>query len=318
MAVVVMDKSSLIFKEIDGNLSIDENTAVNWNHYFHIGSCAKLFLAVRAGKAVEEGKVDWATKFFNIFPEWKSVANEKYLNITLENLLACRGGIQSYTSGEEEYPEVDNKKEFGKYLIKQAPHPKKEKGGFSYLYSNASYTLASLMLEKVTATSYKKMIKELIEDRLKLSCKFGWPKSIGDNQPTGHFVENGQPDPASNYDYNLNSLTESAGDISMKPMDFAEYTQFYLRGISGQNEYIEKETYEHINYRYDGFSLGICNGTFKNHEILNIDGSAGTFYTRLMIFPALDLAYVILINSGSEKAVDALSEEVESNYLKSW
>ena len=82
----------------------------------------------------------------------------------------------------------------------------------------------------------------------------------------------------------------------MKARDFATYTQFHLRGLLGKSDYLRKETFEYIHFGQEGFSMG-----FGNHkrQYSAMDGSAGTFYSRMLILPDSDLAISILTNAGA-------------------
>jgi CubicO group peptidase (beta-lactamase class C family) len=52
-------------------------------------------------KYVENGKLKWTTKFFDLFPEWKPKSKPEYANITLQDLLSHQAGIQPF-QGEDD------------------------------------------------------------------------------------------------------------------------------------------------------------------------------------------------------------------------
>ena len=67
---VVTDKSIMEI-QAHGLHSIALNDLATLNDRFHIGSNTKALTAFVIAKYVEEGKLKWTTKFFDIFPDWK-------------------------------------------------------------------------------------------------------------------------------------------------------------------------------------------------------------------------------------------------------
>lgn len=194
VAVVIMNSDSVLFQEIQGTRVAGTDNPVTWGDYFHIGSCSKSVLAVMAAKLIEQKKITWQTKFFEVFPELKDAANGAYRDITLEDLFLGEAGIKAYTDMDTEpFPEYgpsigDKRLEFIKHLIAQPPSSKKKDGRFQHFYSNAGYTMASAMLERVSGDTYEKLVKKTLTDGLGMSVHIGWPNSIGPDQPWGHLV----------------------------------------------------------------------------------------------------------------------------------
>ncbi|WP_212564619.1 serine hydrolase [Pontibacter indicus] len=62
--------------------AVDEANPVAISDYFHIGSNTKAITGFVAAYLVENGKIEWATKFFDLFPEWKKVSNPAFHDIS--------------------------------------------------------------------------------------------------------------------------------------------------------------------------------------------------------------------------------------------
>lgn len=255
VSIQVMDSEEVLYKAINGvRVDNTENYAAE-SDFFHIGSCAKSILSVLAAKQVEAGIIQWNTPFFEVFPELKEEANMVYDNITLENLLRCRAGIEAYTSGSEVFPDTvlnapNPEEEFLKYLITREPAAKQNQNGeFEYLYSNASYTVACAMIEKVTGITYEELINKYLYKELGIDVRIGWPYEIKENQPFGHIAdENGEvqvigPD----VDYSLNPLLIPAGDLSLTPENFSKYVQLHMSGLKGNSDFLSQEAFEYID-----------------------------------------------------------------------
>jgi len=329
ISVTVMNAESILLQEIQGTKVAGKADPATLDDYFHIGSCSKSVLAVMAAKLIEQAKIAWQTRFFAMFPELEINANSAYRDITLEDLFLCKAGIKAFTNAEEEsFPEyeqsVTNKRmEFIKYLIAQQPSSKKKNEKFHHLYSNASYTMASAMLEKVAGGCYEDLVKKMLRDDLGISVHIGWSNSMGANQPWGHMINKNKietfpPD----HDYKIPYLITPAGDLSMTPKDFAKYTQLHLRGLRGRDNYITSDSYRYIHFGHKGFSLGVGNGVSSGKRFSGFDGSTGTFFCRSIIVPEPDFAFTIMMNagsgSGSMKAVDWLTMRLVKKRFNLW
>ena len=297
--------------------------------YFHIGSCSKSVLALMAARLVVQNKLSWSTRFFDLFPELKDASLESYRDITLEDLFLCRAGIRAFTDlaadPMPEYgPEVDNPRlAFIKHLIARPPSSPKEGAGFAHLYSNASYTMASAMIERATGCSYEELVRRTLEDELGLAVHIGWPNRLEPDQPWGHIIEKGQvvAFPPEN-EYRIPTLLTPAGDLSMPVRDYARYTQLHLRGLQGKSDFLPADVFEHLHFGHPSFSLGIANGVMGGHRFSGFDGSAGTFFCRSIIVPEADFAFCILMNAGSGSpampAVDWLTMRLVKQHFNWW
>ncbi|HHG89173.1 MAG TPA: class A beta-lactamase-related serine hydrolase [Devosia sp.] len=308
IVVTVMNSNALQTVQMDGVRQFDTDEAITLNDLFHIGSCSKSVLAVIAGRLVEQGKLNWETRFFEVFPEMEAQADKDYAEITLEDLFLCEAGIKPYTSGGEEFPEIDpgapsRRDAFIKFLLQLPPAAqKKSNGTFVHLYSNASYTLASAMIEKVLDTDYAGIVEHLAKE-LNLKIAMGWPNKHGADQPWGHMIGNDKiikfrP----NHEYALPDLIAPAGDLSMSPPDFSEYIRQHLAGLTGQGGYLTPATIKKIHFGYKGFCLGVTNGVLEGVSYSVINGSAGTFYCQAILAPKADFALTITMNAGSGSA----------------
>jgi CubicO group peptidase (beta-lactamase class C family) len=293
-------------------------------------------LAVISGKLIEQDKLRWDTKFFDIFPELQAEANKEYHAITLEDLFLCKAGIQPFTSGDEKYPVFDAfdgnmRDQFIQWLLQQPPGSDKTADHkFQHLYSNAGYTLIAAMLEKVSGRSWEALMQQTLTTDLGFSVVFGWPNSYHTSQPWGH--GNFSYDPLTQTEkifnelrafppedsYKLNKLIAPAGDLSMKPLDFVKYTQLHLQGLTGISNYLSSEMYQTIHFGHQGFSLGVGNNSIEGKRVSGFDGSAGTFYCRSILIPEDDFAFTIMINSGAQKAVDWITFKIAKRYYHWW
>jgi len=328
IAVTVMNSDKILLQDIQGTRVVDKNNSATLDDYFHIGSCSKSVLALIAEKLVEEKKITWKTKFFEVYPELKNKTRNEYLNITLEDLFLCEAGILPFTSWEENFPEIElsvsnPRLAFIEYLIEQPPASKQKGGKFQHLYSNASYTMASAMLERVAGHNYENLVKKTLNDGLGMSVHIGWPNSSSPDQPWGHLINKKKIEVfPPEHEYKLPYLLTPSGDLSLSPRDYAKYTQLHLKGLRGEDNYILSEGYNTIHFSQDGFSLGVGNGVLGGKKFSAFDGTAGTFFCRSIIVPESNFAITIMMNAGSGsgtmKAVDWLTMKLVKKHFNWW
>lgn len=329
VAVTVLGADAILSQEIQGVRVHGKPEPASLDDYFHIGSCSKSVLAVMAARLVEQHRLTWKTRFLDVLPELKGGANGAYHDISLEDLFLCEAGIKAYTNATKEpFPNYDGsvsdkRREFIWHLLAQPPAVERKGGAFRHLYSNASYTLASAMLEQVTGKRYEELVRETLTDDLGLAVHIGWPNSISPEQPWGHVCAQGEVEPfPPEHEYRIPFLITPAGDLSMTPKDYATYTQLHLRGLRGNDTYLTQASYRHIHFRHKGFSLGVANGVLGGRRFSGFDGSGGTFFCRSIMVPESDFAFTIMANAGSGTgsmdAIEWLTRRIVEQHFGWW
>jgi len=322
IVISTMDSQGVQAAHLAGNRVHDGEQEVSLDEYFHIGSCSKMVLSLIAGKLVDEGKIQWETRFFDVFPELEKQSREEYGQINLEDLLLCEAGIKAYTGADESFPDLDKNSDnkvydFIKYLLQlETSAQRKTSGKFVHHYSNASYTMASSMLEKTLGQDYDEMVKGALGE-MGLEVITGWPVDFDKNQPWGHIVTPQKTIKfAPGHEYKLPELIKPAGDLSLKPKDFSQLVLMNLQGLRGRDTFVKSQTCQTIHFAYKGFSLGVGNGELEGRKFSGINGSAGTFFTQAMIFPGEDFALTIMMNAGSGSGRMPAVEWITTKILK--
>jgi CubicO group peptidase (beta-lactamase class C family) len=187
-----------------------------------------------------------------------------------------------------------------------------------FVYSNADYTLAALMTEKVTGLSWEQLILKVYNHDLHLNVRLSWPENQKSKDTWGHSDENGKLTPVpSTTDYHLD-YTEPAGDVNIRLKDYIRFIQLNLDGLEGRDNYLKSSTYHFIHEGIPEYSLGWFNiyengGSFSTHS-----GTAGTYYSIVQIDRKKGMAYIILTNSFSENTVNGvrlIMRQLKQSYL---
>ncbi len=329
VAVAILGSAGVTVEWIEGERVQGRGDAATLDDFFHIGSCSKSVLAVMAARLVEEGRIAWDARLFEVVPELAVGAHEAYGGVTLEDLFLCEAGVQPFTDGAKEPLPVydaadgDPRWSFARDLVARPPASKRKAGRFVHLYSNASYTLAALMLERVSGLRYEEHVRRTLVDAWGLAVHVGWPHAAGADQPWGHMlgtkaVTTFGPE----HPYRIPELLTPAGDLSMTPRGFAAYIREHLRGLRGVDGHLTSASYGRIHFARRGFSLGVANGVLGGKRYSGLDGSAGTFFCRAVLVPEEDVALTVMTNagsgSGSMRAVDWLTLAIVKRRFGWW
>ena len=322
ISYAVVDSKSTLEIAALGRHSIELTDTATLNDRFHIGSNTKAMTAFMIAKYVEKGKLKWTTKFFDLFPEWVNESKQAYANITLQELLSHKAGIQPF-QGEDD-PQIPDfkgtnpqkRKQFGKFVLTLEPVKIDDQNPF--IYSNAGYTLATLMVEKVTGKSWEQLVEKVFNKDLKLNIKLSWPENQKQKDTWGHNTENGKLIPVpSNFDYHLD-YTEPAGDLNIKLKDYIKFIRLNLKGLEGQDNYLKSETYKLIHKGVENYSLGWFN-IYENGKELSVHSGTGafTYFTIVHIERLHNKAYIIFTNSfnnDTQQGVRFLMRKLKENY----
>jgi D-alanyl-D-alanine carboxypeptidase len=290
----------------------DQPDPVALTDYFHLGSETKGVTSLLAGKLVEQGKIQWRSKLLDVVPSLRANALPAYANVTLDELLSHRAGIQPFTAGPEykKLPKfsgtvAEKRQQFAAFVLGQTPVV--PAAGQSYVYSNADYALVALMLEQASHHTWEEQVAKAFH-RLKLHYILGFPNRQDASQPWGHWLQ--EPTDTAftplgpTHSYKLVDYLAPAGDLAMPLPDYARLVQLHLNGLLGQRNYVRAQTYQtlHFGKPVYAYGWGVTTRANTNEPVSYHDGTAGTFFCHTMLFPSQKVAFVVLCNDGDEPA----------------
>lgn len=283
-----------------------------------MGSNTKTITTYIAALLVKQGKINWNTKFFDLYPELRSQSNTAYYDLTLQDLLTFRANLISWTytneSPTKKIIKGDEKMQrynFAAWILQQHPFEEKK----LIYWSNPAYVLAGLMLEKATQKNYEMLVTELGK-ALSVSFEFGQPNYKKKSQTWGH-DESLVPEKQGK-NYKLNWLS-SGGNINVDLPGYVKFIQLQLQGLLGKSQLFTQQEFSFMHYGLPEFSFGwnwytdSSNGyNYSFHK-----GNPGTFLTKVYICKDIDKVFIFFMNVQSDSAEEALSvlfEEFSKRY----
>ncbi|WMX15743.1 MULTISPECIES: serine hydrolase [unclassified Aureispira] len=328
MAAAVVRKDAIQAIGVTGVRRIYTKDKVKLSDRFHMGSTTKAITAHWAASLVESGFITWDSKILDIFPHWEDDALKTYHNVTLSDLLCHRGKIQPFTSAMDlaSLPRfagnpMEKRRAFAKWLLKQNPAKVGSQEG--YVYSNAGYSIAAAMLEKVSETTWEEAILSDVLVPLDIDAVIGWPTDSDANQPFGHHSvhpldSNLRAVTARNM-FQMEDIIAPSGDLSMSIEDYAKFVQAHLQGVQGQDNLLKADTYNYVHYGRENYAMGWTRLLKNGTHVSTHDGSAGTFYSHTSILKEKDLGIIIFVNASNiyaTKAVYTLKKRLLDIYDK--
>ena len=134
---------------------------------YGIGSTSKVFGAAAVMKLVDEGKIDLDTPVVNYIPEF-TMADERYVLITPRMLLNHSSGLMG-SSFNEGWLLGDVNYDFTGYFLEVLSHQRlKHDPGERSIYCNDGFTLAEILVERVSGMSFTEFISRFFTTPLGL------------------------------------------------------------------------------------------------------------------------------------------------------
>lgn len=157
----LIDNGNIVLSGESGYQDKEAKIAPTNQTMYGIGSVSKMFTAVAIMTLVEEGKVDLDTPVIKYIPDFK-MADERYKQITVRMLLNHSSGLMGSTfNGVMLFDEADTTsgEKFLKALSTQ--RLKADPGAYS-VYCNDGFTLAEILIERVSKLSFSEYIDKYI------------------------------------------------------------------------------------------------------------------------------------------------------------
>ena len=162
-----------------------EPTKATIDDKWHLGSNTKAMTATLIGIYVDRGVLHWDDTLAKLFPGEK--LHPGYRNVTLDELLAHRGGVPAQPPDDAWAQLVSDgtaPDARAKYVRAVLALPPGKRGDFAY--SNSGYVIVGAALERATGKSWEQLMRDELFGKLGMtSCGFGSP---GHDQPLGHIA----------------------------------------------------------------------------------------------------------------------------------
>jgi CubicO group peptidase (beta-lactamase class C family) len=301
-----------------GIRQINTTDSITIKDKFHIASLGKGLFSFIVGKLVDEGKIAWGTRFFDLFPEMRETSRKEYLDLNLKDLLSMRTTLRSLNDWSvkqtiDEYNEKYRDSRFSYYKFAEYAltlEPVKYEAGQFYNYTSMGYVLACLMIEKASGLTYSQLLNKTNND-LGVDFFIGWPLDFSNNQPSGHLIpsESGWGESNKLEVLNGDRFTDwgedflfyniPSGHHSISVIDYLKFLQLNLNGLKGQDNYLTSTTYNFIFNGAKEYSMSWGNDIVNGNHYYSHNGSAGNYFANAIIIQEPGIVISIMANAGN-------------------
>jgi CubicO group peptidase (beta-lactamase class C family) len=202
---------------IDNPLPVDEDTL------FQIGSTTKTFTATAVMRLIEQGTLSLDEPIRSYLPSFKMRDPAVTEGVTMRHLLTHTGGWQG-----DFFPDTGNGDDaLAKYVSLMVGLPQLTPLGTVWSYNNSAFSLAGLVIEAVTGSTFEATIQERVLRPLALKRSYLFPTQVMVHRFTvGHATVDDKP--VVLRPWQLTRASAAAGGITASIRDQLHYARFHL------------------------------------------------------------------------------------------
>lgn len=168
----VWDNGKLTYTGHAGVYSKSENRALTAENLYGTGSVSKVYTTAAIMKLVEAGKVDLDKSVVTYLPTFK-MADARYKDITVRMLLNHSSGLAGSSLGDGFlFDDPTNASAADKLLERLSTQTLKDAPGAFSVYCNDGFTLAQLVVEKVSGKAFGDYLNEVLFTPMGLESTF--------------------------------------------------------------------------------------------------------------------------------------------------
>lgn len=321
----LIDNGKLILSGQTGKNDIEGKQPLTKDTLYGIGSTSKVYTAAAVMKLVDEGKVDLDAPVVRYIPEFK-MKDKRYKRITPRMLLNHSSGLQGMTFNNA-FLFKDNDTYAHDMLLRQlsSQNLKADPGAFS-VYCNDGFTLAEILVEKVSEMSFTKFLHEKFTKPLKLEHTQTPQDKWRDEKRAGLY----SPKYQGQLPIEMVNVIGTGG-ISSTAEDVVRFSQLFM----GQGKEIlsnkaikemEQEEYKKGMWPGDGdnvFNYGLGWDSVKLYpfdrygiKALSKGGDTVLQHASLVVLPEQKMAAAVLSSGGSSITNQLLAKKLLLATLK--
>ncbi len=323
-AVAIMDDGKIVYSEGFGMADRARGIPVDRHTIFNMGSVSKVYVATAIMLLVDEGKVELDQPVTRYLPEF-TMADERYRDITVRMTLNHSSGIPG-TTGANNFGFAFNKDVYKDVLDTLARSNLKHRPGEMNPYCNDGFTLAEMIVARVSGQSFTDFLNERVLR----------PLGLGNTGPGVGMRPETRTVKAAKY-YPPGRLTAeplevlsvlAAGGLSASAEDLCRFADSFsgkgpqILSAKALAEIKKVQPPEfHGKLRGPDVSFGL-GWDVTDHEryrvrgikVLGKSGGTGTYTTMLFAVPEKRIAVAVIASGGRSSAI-AIADKVLEAYL---
>ncbi|KQO18622.1 serine hydrolase domain-containing protein [Paenibacillus sp. Leaf72] len=311
----LIDDGEITISGHAGKNDLTDSIPLSSKTIYGIGSTSKMFLTAAVMKLVDEGKVDLDSPVVNYIPDFK-MKDSRYKQITPRMLLNHSSGFLGTTGNNATLYGDNDTFAHDTFLEQLATQSLKADPGAFSVYCNDGFTLAEILVERVSGIGFTAFIHKYITEPLDMSHTKTPQDLIDQAALAGSYspLYEGQL-PQENYNI------IATGGLYSTAEDLAAFSQIFTGQAEGiisaksleamaQEEYKSGMWPEEANPSYLSYGLGwdsVHLFPFNEYGIkaLSKGGDTISYHSSLVVLPEYKLSAAV-ISSGGSSALDQM------------
>ncbi|MEK5251431.1 serine hydrolase domain-containing protein [Bacillus sp. FSL R9-9530] len=321
----LIDNGKLTLSGQAGKNDMEGEQPLTKDTLYGIGSVSKMYATAAVMKLVDEGKVDLDAPVVNYVPDFK-MKDGRYKSITPRMLLNHSSGLQGSTLSNA-FLFNDNDTYSHDFLLQQLSNQslKAEPGAFS-VYCNDGFTLAEILVERVSGMSFTEFLHQRFTEPLKMNHTKTPQDKWRDEKRAGLYF------PAYQGQLPIESVNViGTGGVSSTAEDMVRFSQLFMgqgKGILSDKvvKAMEQEEYKKGMWPGDGdniFNYGLGWDSVKLYPFseygikgLAKGGDTALQHAILVVLPEQKMAAAVLSSGGRSSTNQLLATELLLAVLK--
>ena len=290
---------------------------------YGIGSVSKVFTAAAVMKLVEQGKLELDTPIVHYLPEFQ-MADSRYRQITPRMLLNHSAGLMGMTDNNAFLLGDNDTYNHDHFLVFLQEQTLKHNPGEMSIYSNDSFTLAEILVERVSGVSFTQFLEENLVNPLGLTNMKTPQSNFDRNKLAAIYSGSNQLRPE-----HLGVI--GSGGLYASMEDLCRLATIFMDGADGSvlskqsAEEMAKNQQKNLVVAPDAdttilYGLGWdCVDTYPFNQLgiqaLSKGGGTGAYHTNLTVLPQHNLA-VAVSSSGQDAYEQLIAQEIILEVLR--
>ncbi|WP_336759966.1 serine hydrolase domain-containing protein [Paenibacillus sp. USHLN196] len=286
---------------------------------YGIGSTSKMFLTAAVMKLVDEGKVDLDLPVVNYLPDFQ-MKDQRYTKITPRMLLNHSSGLLGSTGSNATLYGDNDTYSHDTFLEQLANQNLKANPGAYSVYSNDGFTLAEIMVERVSGMSFTAFIHQYFTEPLDMKHT-KTPQDVVDTADMAGIYSSLYKGQLPQENYNI----IATGGIYSTAEDLVKFSQIFTGEVQGilsskSVEAMAQEEYKRgmwpedsdtsISYGLGWDSVNLYPFSEYGIKAVTKGGDTISYHSSLVVLPEYNLAAAVTSSGGTSAKDQFIASEL--------
>ena len=320
----LIDNGEIIESGVSGVYSKYENRLLTNENMYTIGSTSKMFVTASIMKLVQEGKIDLDRPVVRYVPQFK-MKDKRYRDITVRMLLNHSSGLMGSTYNNGFLVDDNDTQAHDSFLKDLSQQNLKADPGAYSVYSNDSFTLAEIVVEKVSKMSFTEYIHKNFIEPLGLTYT-KTPLDEFDRSLIARTYDSQNPMQETGVD---TANVIGTGGIYSTAEDLVRFAQVFMDSSTILNEEVREATFnkeylrgQWIEDQPSGVAYGLGWDSVNLDPFASMGIQAGVkggdtllMHASLIVLPDYNMAAAVTSSGGSSTMNQFLATQLLINRL---